>query len=66
MEMRFSAIYCFPCSTASGVTSFKTSSSYSERPINAPNATAIGRPIMSVPGIPTPIAFFRILADSNT
>jgi hypothetical protein len=32
----------------------------------APKAIAIGRPIIPVPGIPTPIAFLRILALSRT
>ena len=30
----------------------------------APRATAIGKPIMPVPGMPTPIAFFRMLGLS--
>ena len=43
-----------------------TSNWYSERPIVAPSATAIGRPIIPVPGMPTPMAFFRILALNRT
>ena len=55
-----------PRSTASGVTSRSTSSRYSERPTKAPRATAIGSPIIPVPGIPTPIAFLRMLALRRT
>ena len=64
--MHCEAIIFFPSSTASGVLSFKTSSSYSDFPIKAPSAMAIGSPIIPVPGIPTPIAFFRMLALSCT
>ena len=58
----FSARYCFACSTAGLLQSCRTSNSSSGRPISAPSATAIGSPVMPVPGMPTPIAFFRILA----
>ena len=43
-----------------------TSNWYSDFPINAPKAIAIGKPIIPVPGIPTPMAFLRIFAESNT
>ena len=66
MSMHCESIIFFPSSTAVGLLSFSTSSSYSDLPIRAPSATAIGRPIMSVPGMPTPMAFFRILALRNT
>ena len=59
-------MYFFPCSSVSGVRSLSTSSWYSDLPISAPSAMAMGRPIMPVPGIPTPIAFFRMLALSIT
>lgn len=39
-----------------------TVSSFSGSAITAPKAMAMGRPIMPVPGMPTPMAFFRILA----
>ena len=64
--MHCDSIIFFPASTASGLLSFNTSSWYSDFPIKAPKATAMGRPIISVPGIPTPMAFFRILALKNT
>ena len=32
----------------------------------APSATAIGKPIIPVPGMPTPMAFFSMLPLSNT
>ena len=34
-------------------------------PMMAPKAMAIGRPSIPVPGMPTPIAFFKIFALSN-
>ena len=34
--------------------------------MSAPRAIAIGSPIIPVPGIPTPIAFFRMLALRKT
>ena len=62
MEMASSAIILLPASTASGVHSLRTSRPYSDLPIRAPSAMAIGSPIIPVPGMPTPIAFLRILA----
>ena len=64
--MRPSSMKALPLATASSSTSFSTSSSYSDFPIRAPRATAMGRPIIPVPGMPTPMAFFRILAESST
>ena len=61
ISMRSSLINCLPCSKSSGERSFNTSSLYSLLPMRAPNAMAMGRPIMPVPGIPTPMAFFRML-----
>src|SRR3712207_2392071 len=34
--------------------------------MSAPKATAMGKPIIPVPGIPTPMAFFSMLALSHT
>ena len=34
--------------------------------MHAPKATAMGSPIIPVPGMPTPMAFFNILAESKT
>ena len=65
MSIRFSSTYFLPSSRVSGVTSFITSSSYSDLPTMAPNAIAMGRPIIPVPGIPTPMAFFRMFALSS-
>ena len=50
---------------ASGQTSLMTSSWYSLLPMMAPRAMAMGRPIMPVPGMPTPMAFLRMLALSS-
>ena len=58
----FASTSLLPFSTASELESFRTSSPYSDLPMMAPRAMAIGRPIMSVPGMPTPMAFFRMLA----
>ena len=65
MSMRFSAIYCFPSSSVWGVRSRSTSSWYSDLPISAPRAMAMGSPIIPVPGMPTPMAFLRMLALSR-
>ena len=65
MSMRFSLTYCFPSSKVSGVRSLITSSWYSDFPMSAPNEMAIGKPIIPVPGMPTPIAFFKMFADKN-
>ena len=65
IEMRFSSMYCCPLFTAASLTSRSTSSPYSLLPIKAPRAMAIGSPTMPVPGMPTPMAFFRILALSK-
>ena len=62
MQIACESISFFPSSTASGVLSFNTSSWYSDFPIKAPKAMAMGRPIIPVPGMPTPMAFFNILA----
>ena len=45
---------------SSVVTSRKTSRRYSDFPMRTANATAVSIPTRSVPGIPTPIAFFSI------
>ena len=63
---RRSAIYCFPCSTSAGVTSFSTSSPYADLPATTPKAMAMGSPTIPVPGIPTPMAFFSIFALRKT
>ena len=65
MSILSSVIYCLPSSSASGVRSFSTSNWYSLLPMSAPRAMAMGSPIIPVPGIPTPMAFFRILALSR-
>ena len=62
ISIRFSSIYFFPISTSSGFKSFSTCSPYSLLPIKAPSAIAMGSPTIFVPGIPTPIAFFNMLA----
>ena len=54
-------MYCLARSTSAGWRSRRTSRPYSGFPISAPKATAIGNPIIPVPGIPTPIAFLRTL-----
>ena len=64
--MSCSCMYFLPSARVVGVRSRNTSNWYSERPIQAPRATAMGRPIMPVPGMPTPMAFFKMLAESNT
>ena len=64
--MRFSAISFLPCLTLSGVQPLSTSSCFSLSPISTPKAMAIGKPIIPVPGIPTPIAFLSTLALSRT
>ena len=66
MEILPSSIYVRPFSTASGVTPPSTSRPSSDFPIKAPRAIAIGRPIIPVPGIPTPIAFLSTLALRRT
>ena len=58
----FCSIIFLPSSTDSVVASLSTSSSYSDLPTMAPRAMAIGRPVIPVPGIPTPIAFLSTLA----
>ena len=57
------ATYAFPSSRVADVRSLITSRPYSDLPTMAPRAMAMGRPIIPVPGIPTPIAFFRMFAD---
>ena len=66
MLMRFSSIIRLPSAIASALTSFSTSSPYSDFPTKAPSAIEIGRPIIPVPGIPTPIAFFSTLSLKRT
>ena len=56
----------FPRPTASSSTSRSTSSPYSLFPVMAPSAMAIGSPTIPVPGMPTPMAFFSMLALSMT
>ena len=65
MSMWSLAIYCLPSSRVSGVRSLITSSWYSDFPTNAPKAIAMGSPIIPVPGIPTPMAFLRMFAESS-
>ena len=60
--MMFFATRAFPSSRALGLTCPSSSSPRSDLPIITPRATAIGSPIIPVPGIPTPMAFLMILA----
>jgi len=48
------------------VISLSTSSPFSDLPTKAPRAMAIGSPVIPVPGIPTPIAFFSTLGLKKT
>ena len=66
MSMRPSSMNLRPCATASGVQSRSTSSPYSLLPMSAPRAMAMGSPTIPVPGIPTPMAFLRMFAESRT
>ena len=66
MFMRFSEMYFFPFSTSSFLQSRSTSSCSSGFPASAPRAIAMGRPIIPVPGMPTPIAFLKMFALSLT
>ena len=56
-----SLIYCLASAKSSASKSRRTSKPYSDLPIKAPKAIAMGSPIILVPGIPTPIAFFITL-----
>ena len=56
----------FARATASGVSSFSTSSPRLELPHTAPRAAATGRPTMPVPGMPTPMPFLRMLPLTAT
>ena len=46
--------------------SLRTSSPYEDLPHTAPNAAATLRPIIPVPGMPTPIPFFRMFPLTST
>ena len=61
-----SAKKAFASATAAASTSRNTSKPYSECPATAPSATAIGRPVIPLLGIPTPIAFLNMLALNAT
>ena len=56
-------MYSLAYATASGVASRSTSSIYSDFPIVAPKAMAMGKPVMPVLGIPTARAFLYTFFD---
>ena len=61
-----SSINFLACSKSSESKSRKTSNPNFDFPIIAPKEIAIGRPIILVPGIPTPIAFLMTFELKKT
>ena len=64
MSMRLSAMNAFPFFEGVGEVLYHLQSVL-ERPTSAPMAMAMGSPIIPVPGIPTPMAFLRMFAESS-